>query len=557
LIDGIEVWDLDMKRKQNKKLIGAGAVLFSLLVTGGCGKGVPIEAPNTTAETVEEEKLPSWMLHAEDKVDLEWYVNYSWFRTVWGDNLVSKAITEETGVNVHLTAPIGNESEKLSALITSDNLPDLITLGWWESQVDEMISKDMVYALNELADEYDAYFWEVSNDRIMDWYRREDGNVYCYPNSFYTPEDYEERDDIGSNQTFLVRKDIYEAIGSPDMTTPKGFKKAIQKAVEMFPEVDGEPLIPIGAHEFTDTGCVSFDQYLQNFLAIPYEKDGKYYDRYTDPDYITWLKTFRELGKDGYLSKDIFIDQRTQMEEKLSTGRYFCMLYQRTDMENQQKALYANHPERIYIAVDGPKNAAGDDHILPGTGSYGWTVTLISKNCDRPDRAIEFLSYLMSEHGQKMIYLGVEGVTYDMVDGVPILREDVKELLQTDRTAYDELYGADDTYWMMQDTVMQLDWKGKVEEPMGQLVEWTYPYTHYMGQYEINFDTDTEAGNADKNIKKLWSQTLPKLLLAQSDEEFDLLMENFVENRAEMGYDMVVAESERQTRDAKRRLGIQ
>ncbi len=33
-----------------------------------------------------------------------------------------------------------------------------------------------------------------------------------------------EHDDIISNQTFLVRKDIYEAIGSPDMTTPEGFK---------------------------------------------------------------------------------------------------------------------------------------------------------------------------------------------------------------------------------------------------------------------------------------------------------------------------------------------
>ncbi|MCR5754634.1 MAG: extracellular solute-binding protein [Acetatifactor sp.] len=492
----------------------------------------------------------------KEPITLNWYINYSWFLTKWGGNVVSDTITEETGVSVNFLTPVGNEAEKLNAMIASDSLPDLITLGWWESQVDEMVSKDMVYALNELADKYDYYFWDVANEQILDWYRRDDGNIYCYPNSFYTPQDYESRDDIGSNQTFLVRKDIYEAIGSPDMTTPEGFVSAVKKAVEMFPEVDGEPLIPIGAHEFTDAGCVSFDQYLQNFLAVPFEKNGKYYDRYTDPDYLRWLKVFRELGSEGYLSKDIFIDQRTQMEEKMATGRYFCMLYQRTDMKNQQKILWATHPERIYLAVDGPKNSAGDAPVLPGTGSYGWTVTMISKSCEHPDRAIRFLSYLMSEHGQKLTYLGVEGVTYDMVDGEAVLKEDVKRLLQSDRAAYDELYGADNAYWMLQNNVMQLDWKGKEEEPIGQLERWTYPYTHYMGQYEINFDTDTEAGNADRNIKKLWSQTLPKLLLAESDEEFDQLMENYVENRAKLGYDMVVAESERQTLDAKRRLGM-
>lgn len=536
-------------------------IIVSLLavMTAGCGtdSGESQTADNASEQTQEQETLPGWQLHAEDKVSLEWYINYSWFTTPWGENIVSRTITEETGIDIEFLVPKGNESEKFNSMIASGTLPDIITLGWWENQIDEMISKDMVYALNELADEYDAYFWQVANPQIMSWNEREDGNVYFYPNSFYVPRDYEERDDIGSNQTFLVRKDIYEALGSPDMTTPEGFQSAVRKAAELFPEVNGEPLIPIGAHMFTDTGCVSFDQYLQNFLAVPYEKDGKYYDRFTDPDYISWLKTFRELGSEGYLARDIFIDQRTQMEEKIADGRYFCMLYQRTDMEAQQKELSMNHPEMIYMAVDGPKNSAGDDHVLPGTGSNGWTVTLISKSCERPDRAIELLSYFMSEHGQKTIYLGVEGITYDMVEGQPVIKPEVKELLNTNRAEYDRIYGADDAYWMLQDNVMQLEWHGDPEGPGAQLERWTYPYTYYLGQYEIDFETNTRAGNADLNIKKLWSQILPKLLLAKSEEEFDSLMQEFVEKREGMGYDVVVEESERQIKAAKERLGIE
>ncbi|MBR1930535.1 MAG: extracellular solute-binding protein [Lachnospiraceae bacterium] len=514
----------------------------------------PGEEPDT--DIVYSEAVPGWKLHADDKVSFDWYINYSWFTTPWGENLVSKKITEETGIDIHFVTPMGNESEKLNVLIASDTLPDIVTLGWWESQVDEMIEKDMVYALNELADQYDAYFWQVADPQILSWNTNEDGNIYVYPNSSYSPEDFEKRDDIGSNQTFLVRKDIYEAIGSPDMSTQEGFQNAVRKAVELFPEVDGEPLIPIGAHEFTNAGCVSFDQYLQNFLAVPYEKDGRIYDRYTDEEYLSWLKTFRQLGSEGYLSRDIFIDQRRQMEEKLSKGRYFCMIFQRTDMEAQQKELYQEHPERIYIAVDGPRNSHKDDPVLPGSGINGWTVTLISKNCQRPDRAIELLSYFLSEEGQKMIYLGVEGITYDMVDGVPVMNEEVQQLLDTNRAEYDRLYGADNAYWMLQDNAMQLEWRRAPVGPVGDLEVWTYPYTHYLGQYEINYGGNDEAAKADTAINKLWSQMLPKLLLAESDEEFERLVKQFKRERLQLNYGAWLEESTKQIAENKRKLGM-
>lgn len=530
--------------KERLKYIGLLLVVSAALFLTGCGE--------ETEET--EEKA------AEELVTFQWYINYSWYNTDFGENLVSKKIIEDTGVSIQFITPSGNESELLNSLISADNLPDIITLGWWEDQVDTMIEKDMVYALNELAEEYDPYFYEVTDQDVVEWYTRADGNIYCYPNSTYTLKDYETYDNIASNQTFLVRKDIYEAIGSPDMTTPEGFAAAVRAAAEMFPEVEGEPLIPVGSHVFSSTGCNSFDQYLQNFLAIPYEKDGVYYDRYTDEEYVRWLKMFRELGSEGYLKKDIFIDQRTQMEEKIAKGQYFCMIYQRTDMADQEKELYAKDPEKIYIAVDGPKNSAGDDPILPGAGINGWTVTFISKNCENPGKAIELFSYLISEEGQKLTYLGVEGETYDTSeDGKIILKEDVKELLNTDRGEYDRLYGADDTYWMFQNNVMQMQWKWENEEndPVAQLEQWTTPYTRYLAHYEISFDANTKVGNCDKQIKELWSYTLPKLLLASSEEEFDATFDEFVKKREELGFSIVMEESTRQMKETKARLGLE
>lgn len=542
-----------------RRAFAAGCAVLMLTGTVACTEAAE-EAVKDTArvETTETKaaKTPAWQRLAGEEITLDWYVNYSWFATPWGENLVSQTITEETGVNVNFITPIGNETEKLNALIAADSLPDIITIGWWEPQVAEVIGKDMVYPLNELADEYDPYFWEVTNPVAVNWYTQEDGNIYAYPNSSVTPQDVEENELLTSNETFLVRKDIYETIGSPDMTTPEGFAAAVKAAAEMFPEVEGGALIPVGAHVFDNEGNVSFDKYLMNFLAVPWEKDGELYDRYTDSEYIRWLKMFRELGEEGYLANDIFVDTRTQMEEKLTQGRYFCMLYQYTDMISQQKILYENNPDSIYMAVEGPKNSAGDDPMLPTTGVAGWTVTLISKNCKNPERAIAFLDYLMSERGQMVTYLGVEGVTYDMVDGNPVLKDDVRKLLDTDRETYDRIYGADDAYWMLQNNVMQMQWKQEASPAVAQIEEWASKYVVYNGQADIVLQADSSEAIADEKITRLWSETLPRLLLASSEEEFDTIFAEFVQKREELGFAQVNQKKTEYMNDIKEKLGM-
>ncbi|MDF2589015.1 MAG: extracellular solute-binding protein family 1 [Anaerocolumna sp.] len=564
-------------KKSYKKLLALGLILTMAFTAVGCKKDdssktgseagqtttAPTEAAtddgattdDTTGETAEV--VPGWQTNAADKVDLTWYINFSWFTTPWGENLISKTITEETGVNIEFIVPAGNEAEKLNSLIASDSLPDLLTLGWWEPQVGQMIEDEMVYALDELATQYDPYWFDVADKGRVGWFTQPDGHIYGYPNSSFSPADYEKYDNISSNQTFLVRKDMYEAIGSPDMTTPEGFIAAVKAAKEQFPEVNGQSLIPVGAHEFGATGNNSFDLFLSNFLAIPYEKDGKVYARYTDPELIRWLKAFRELGAEGYLADDIFIDKRAQMEEKLAQGRYFCMLYQRTDMANQQKILYANDPNSIYIAIDGPKNTAGDAYTLPGTGINGWTLTMISKNCERPDRAIQLFSYLMSEHGQLMTWLGVEGVTWDMVDGKPTMKQEVRDLITSDRAAYDKQYGSDSCYWMFQDNAMALQWAVETPEPLGQMERWTYPYVISTSQYDVTLPADSEEAEISQKVDNEWGVVLPKLLLAKTEADFDTILNDFIQKRTEFGFDKVIDAKTTMMLEAKKKLGLE
>ena len=494
----------------------------------------------------------------ETKKTLKWYVNFSWFNTEWGQDIVSKKISDEIGVDIEFVVPKGNESGKMSSMIHLDTVPDIVTLGWWEGENQELIEQDQVYSYQELEEQYQAGFFEVADEESVQWYTQKDGHLYGYPNYSFSWKDFEKyQDKVSSHQNFLVRKDIYEAIGKPDMSTPEGFMEAVKKAKEMFPEVNGEPLIPIGSDEFTETGSNSFGKWLQNFLAVPYEKNGEYYDRNTDPEYIRWLKVFRKLGEEGYLNAEVFIDNRTQISEKILDGRYFCLIYQSTDIKNQEKEIYTKEPNKIYMAVEGPRNSKGDDPVLACQGINGWTTTYISKNCKYPEKALELLTYMLSEEGQKLMYLGEKDTMYHIEDGKEILNKEVLEVLHQDRKRYDSIYGADDTYWMMQSGEMQMQYISYEPEYFKQLVEWTIPYIAYVEQYEIYFGDNEEFSNIQNNLNRIWGNTLVDLLLAPNEEEFEKRVNQYKKERTTMGYSKFKKAATQIIKQNKEKLGIE
>ena len=538
------------------KILGVIALLLSLAfipVFAG-GGSEDMELPDIP-EVPLDSNVPGWTLDTSP-VRFNWYLNFSWFRGIWGEDPVSRYVTEKTGVDIEFVIPAGNEADKLNTMIASGNLPDFITLGWWEPQVKEIIAGQMVYPLDVLAENYDPYFLKVAVPDRVGWYTQEDGHIYCYPNASYSPADYD-RYELTSHQTFLVRKDMYEALGSPSMRTPEGFLRALSQAKERFPKVSGQPLIPLGLKEFSDTGNDSLENYLMNFLAIPMEKDGRYYDRYADPEYKRWLNVFREAQKRGLITSDVYLDRRNQMEEKIAQGRYFAMFYQHTDMIDAQAIRYAEDPNSIYMAVDGPANARMDPPRLAGQGLSGWTVTFISKSVRKPDRAIRFMSYLMSEEGQRDLYLGIEGLTWANIDGKEGFLPEVQELLTSDRGAFDKQYGASVKYWMLMDNPMFAQWEGEPVTPYKELSEWTKPYTESYAVYDnidpLPFEPEGVIG---AKLSSLFGKSLPKLLKADSEQEFNTLWKELQSERKKRGLDKLLAYKQEKINANKQKLGL-
>jgi putative aldouronate transport system substrate-binding protein len=539
-------------------VVGIALLSPALFASGGQGstQGAASSAVAGTADS------PGWKLNASKPIKFQWYINFSWFSRQWGQSKVSKYITQKTGVDVEFIVPAGNEAERLNAMIAGNTLPDFITLGWWEGQVGLMVDAGLVEPLNVLAEQYDPYFFKVTDKNKLGWYTRSDGNVYGYPNASYTPADYAKyQGKLTANETFLVRKDMWEALGKPDMSTPEGFLAALRAAKEKFPTINGQPIIPLSFQEFGDTGNTALQAYLLHFLNIKPEKNGKYESLdlgVNDPEYVRWLKTFRQAAQEGLIPMDVFVDKRSQIEEKAAQGRYFCMMFQNWDMQAPQNALYARDPNMIYIAIDGPKNSRNDPPALAGGGISGWTITLISKNCKDKARAIQFLSYLISEEGQMDTFFGIPNETYTIVNGIPTFTPEVKAVNLTDKNRQEIEIGVDYTYWMLMDTAWQGQWPVEYAPSLEQPQLWTRPYVTSYAQYDnLEMQPGSDPALIFDEIQRRWGRDLPRLILAKTEAEFDSIWNDFQTFKTERGYARLQEEQTKLLLINKNKLGIQ
>jgi ABC-type sugar transport system, periplasmic component len=517
----------------------------------------------TTAAPADE---PGWKKDTSP-ITFDWYVNFSWQLPgdVWSNTLVGKYVAEKTGIKLNIIAPAGNENEKFNTLIASNSLPDLITADCADPLMKKIMDSGLVYSLNELADQYDPYFYKVIDNGVFSWNKMADGKTYGYPNWAYGPDSVKKyQGQIEGTTTFEVRKDIYEAIGKPDMRTPEGFLNALKAAKEKYPKVNGQPLIPLGFHEFIENGCVSLwyganlESLLPSYLNVSRDKDGKYNDRLTDPEMQKWLKTIRKANEMGLISKEVFVDKDTQIREKVSQGRYFAMMYRRSDMLDENTTLAKKYPGSEYIAIDPPANTNMDkSEVKMVGGPVGWCLNSISKKCKNPERAIKFFTYLISEEGQRDVYLGKQGETWDVIDGKEQFKPDMYTLLTTDKKKFDNTIGGQYGAFQLLNILIVKKWEPALAEPNKQLFDWTLDKAVCIPQFDDMYTLpSTDEGIIDKKICDKWGIALPKLILAKSDAEFDNIFNQFLSDRQAAGYDKLNAYWQKRYQENKVKLGI-
>ena len=531
--------------KASKLFLGIGLVCTSVMVLGACGNSSSESKGAAEVEDLPEARFeadkdtPSWQKDTDHEATLKWYVNFDWYaQPGWGKDTVTRKIKEDMNINVEF---ISGNDENLNTMLAGGDLPDIMTFDKNLSAANE--ATKFALPLNLLAEKYDPYFLEhAAKPESVQWFTLEDGNIYGYPSFSTTAQDYEDGNVVG-DQVFIVRKDIYEALGEPDMSTPEGFLDALKRAKEAFPTADdGAALVPFAstALDISNGGNGAYGGTLQDFLSIAPSVDGQFNDRDADEEYITWIETFRKAYNEGYITNDQFSDNDNTMKEKLGQGRYFAYLHTNTKGLNEfMSDNNARNPEQTYIAVDGPKNSNGDDSTFTGGNIGGWTQTFITTSTKEPQKAMELLTYLASEYGTMVTTFGIEGETYNLVDGVVEYSEETEALRNSDIARFDKEVGLG-SYWFVGNDNYAIQMGQKPATSIRQMVEWSQD--KLAPRFEIE-DIDPRTGSEARNLTSINTarvQALVNFIQADSEEAGRQIWEDYLQERENNGWSAIV-----------------
>lgn len=541
--------------KQLKK--GLVLTVASVMLLTGCGSsngntsGNKQEASLTEAPYAIDVAKPAWQIDERETTKLTWYVNADWFDTQYGNDTVTKQFKEDLNVDIEF---LTGDDTKLNTYFAGGEMPDIITLFGGNSPA-ALKADTWALPLKELADQYDPYFYEVANDQTLSWYELKDGKTYGYPSYSNSQEDYASGSLYG-NDAFVIRNDIYEAIGSPSMKTPEEFLAALGSIKEKYPDVT-----PLGFRSFGNNGDVgSIGGTLQDYLGVPIVTEkGEYYNRNLDEEYLAWVKVFNEAYRLGYISQDNFADNNTIFEEKVSKGQYGTMMISgAAQLGASLGKNMAEDASRQYIAIDGPASNKYGKPTINQAGLSGWTVTYISKDCKDPAKAMQIFTYLLSEYGQYLTVFGIEGETYTLNEnGKAVFTPEIEQMRSENPDKFKKEQRMGEFWFFGHDRFAVEKGASQSAPALRQIQQWSADKLKPQFLIE-NTDPDNGTGEARNlvNINTTWATTLASAIQAPSEAECEAIIESYrqflVQNKFE---DIIKVKNEKIKVNAEK-LGI-
>ncbi|MFD1465835.1 sugar ABC transporter substrate-binding protein [Lapidilactobacillus mulanensis] len=512
------------QHKTLKKFATALVALSSAVILTACGNGGGSSESKSSDSNLPKatyklsKTTPAWKSDKSKMTTLTWYVNADWWNKDYGKDDITKQIKKDLNINIKF---VTGDDTKLNTYFASGNMPDLVTISDPNSKV-ARTAKDWAYSLQDLGNTYDPYFFKVASKDTLNWYKI-DGNSYGYPNYSNTSADYKSGK-ILPRDAFIIRQDVKDAIGNQDFTTPEGFVKGMAAIKAKFPK-----LTPFGFNDFSG-GNSSLENVVQDMLGVPITtKAGKYYDRDTDPDYIKWLNSFREVHAAGNITDDSFTDDADAFNEKVSAGSYATMMMGSDVNHGTNLQDFASkNPKDAYIAIDGIQSTEGREPTLSQAGISGWMINYISNKTKHPAKAIQLFEYLLSDKGQMLTNFGVKGKMYTQdKDGMVKWTPFAKNIQSNDPSAWQQKYRIGEFILFGHDRYKALN-KDSYVKSVWQMQDWGKKYLKPQFQIEnIAPNTGTQEARALGAIQTNWSTTMVSLIRAKDKAAFNKTLDNY------------------------------
>jgi putative aldouronate transport system substrate-binding protein len=462
----------------------------------------------------------------------------------WGEDKVSKAITQRTGVTVNVRNATTIDHQEFNLLLASNNLPDFFIVNANQPQRGILINQGFVQPLNTLINKYCPNMMKIMPKDEAKFYTEDDGNFYTV---VYFYSDIDRVSKLGSlpktSGALTMNMKTWKDLGSPAYKTLDDYKKLLLKVKAKHPE------ITYPAYDLYSGNVDRYNNMAQlinrvygggNVLAKG--SNNTIHLNFRDASYKKAVEYINSLYLDGlYNPENLTLTQASQFRELMQNGKIFSIWGSNSAAVN----LDATEKNPFEPAV--PPKATGYTLKLHNDlySIGGNKAVFISKQCKNPARAIKYLEFMMSDEGQLLQAYGIEGEDYTINKKIPfengaIEYTDSANALMNDWQKYVDTIGAynNNNTWLLSKWAdgMIFNYLEKAYVRYQQIGSVNDKYANNE-QYAdlLTLPADSDAAAIKAKIIDLWGKSLPKMYLATSKAQCDTAYNDFVNSALKLG----------------------
>jgi len=416
--------------------------------------------------------------------------NYQGIQSGW----FAKVVKDKFNMELNIIAPnvAGGGDTLFQTRSAAGNLGDLVMIGAENGRLADTVNAGLLYDMTELlATKENVSQYTLGMDMLKDLVGTD--KIYAIPSAVTSLPATAPSEGLDLVFGPYIRWDQYEAIGKPAIDTLEGLLPVLKQMQDQFPTSDsGQKTYAISLFKDWDGNMMTLAKQPACFYGydeigfLLLKADGTDTQVITDSnsEYVRSLKFYNEAYQMGILDPESTTQNYDTLFTKMSDGA----------------VLFSPWPwlgQAAYNTIDN-KEAGKGFMIAPVKDlqifSYGASpsgskyVVGVGSQAQDPERMVDFIDWLYSPEGIMMSTAqtggtcGPEGLTWEVVDGRPVLTDFGKEaLLNGDATMPEEWGGGS---W--KDGTSQLNFTTVLPKDINPRNNVPYNYTLWDSVIEMN-----------------------------------------------------------------------
>ena len=330
----------------------------------------------------------------------------------FGETPLAKEIEKQTGIKVKYEHPAqGQMNEAFNLILASGKLPDIMRYDFYTLGAEKMMDNGTILDLTPYLESGKMPNLKKLLDEHPEWdamIKTDDGRYYCFP--FF-------RDDksLLMYQGPIVRQDWLDELG---MEMPETVEEWEEMLVAFKNKKGAKVPLAIYANDLKN----GFIGPAYGIYGEEYVDGGKVRYAPMEDGYEDYLRLLNKWYKMGLIDANIASVTNDDNKAKIyngESGANFApvgsgigtYLTNMKDKDSKFNMVAAPYP--VVKKGDKPQYSVTSTEFSP------FSSCVISAKSKHIDEAIKFLDYAYSPEGQLLYNFGVEGVSYEMVDGEP------------------------------------------------------------------------------------------------------------------------------------------